>query len=355
MNIRKADHGWVSNVYCRRQTNPELVEVIDRCPKAIEEYPDNTFWRDPYGKMNLIGDGRPARGEVLQGGAYTLYTRIYMGITPPQGYEPGYVCVVGEEWDRTYEAKERRLFVIDEAACFPDVDPTQALIPDLLRATAALKDIYLPANERESNVTALGGDRRLIVNTKSDLFLSELRKIKWGITGYPEESDIGDGDIRKRHPFFVSRERIAPLYEPPLAEDEDYAMKTTRAMLARFTDEDVPRPMLGHHACVEILVTTQHSTPLRAVGNCILAFQVYDWTEALEGRGEEYDGYSEEEISPQMESAMNRIKMRRLDFVSGLLHMASDNRDRSLLLRKGIREYRNIVGCPEPLIPGDIK
>lgn len=368
MNIHRdvlpnGDYGpWQSYAYVRRETNPELVVVIDRSPGAIELNPDTRFAVDVYGRMRLLEPKQtPRRGSLVVGGSYTAYTRIYMGIVPPAGHEPGYTAVVGELFDGTFEPKQRSLFVIDEGVCFPDVDPSEALLSDLMRATCALKDIYLPGQEVDESTdgmtddelallemthraaaSGLGGDRRLIINSGHPLFLEELRKIQYGITSYPDEEDLPEGRTRARYPFFVSRDRIAPLYEPPWMEDEEYGMKTVTTMMNR-EDENTGKKMLRHHECCEVLAAAQYKTPLRAVAMCCLTLQTYDWHEALEGRYD-YDGYQvdEEETTTSRETRMER---QRTQLIDGLLYMASDNRDRYLIEKEGVKGYLKAIGA----------
>jgi len=345
LNIYRSDDGyWRSYVQVRRQTNPELVEVIERSLGALEAYPDTVFWREPSGRLWLHEGADPVpHGDPVQGGSYALYTRIYLGVTPPTGHEPGYCAVVGELFDDSFEPHQRPLFALDEGVCFPDVDPSMALVPDLLEATCALKDIYLPAHEREGS-SGLGGDRRLILNPGHAQFLEELRKTQHGICAYPEEEDVPDGRMAERFPFFASRDRIAPLYEPPYREDEDYGLKVVEAMMSR-TDRK-GRPMLRHHACCEVLRTSQYRTPLRALSLCCLSLQTYDWTEALEGRFD-YDGYERDDEKERPESGARNAERRRDALLMGLLYQASDTRDRAVLEKEGLKAYLKAVGVPE--------
>lgn len=347
MNIYRNDKGvWRSYVQARRETNPELVQIIDRSPGAVQEYPDTRFWKDGSGRLRLLEDGQPPpRGAVILGGSYTLYTRIYLGLTPPVGHEPGYCAVVGELFDQTFEPRARPLLVLDEGSCFPDVDPSMALIPDLMEAACALKDLYLPAHEREGS-DGLGGDRRMIVNPGHKQFLEELRKVQHGLCGYVDEEDMPDGEIKKRFPFFASRDRIAPLYEPPYKEDEDYGIKAVEAMANREDHEG--RPMLRHHRCCSIFAGGQYRTPLRAVALCVLSLQTYQWTEALEGRFD-YDGYEreDEEKAKRRSGRERRAEAKRNMMLEGILYMASDLRDRALLARSGREAYLKAAGIED--------
>ena len=341
MNIYRGDDGkWKSYVYVRREENPELVSVVDRNPKAIEESPDTRFWKDPFGRLRLLDDGQPPpRGEVVLGGSYTLYTRIYLGVVPPKGYQPGYCAVLGEKFDRSFEPHPRPLFQLDEGVCFPDVDPSMALIHDLLAATCALKDLYLPAHEKP-NSTSLGGDRRLIVNPGHEQFYQELIQQKHGICTYPGEDEVQDAQLEAKHPFFASRDRTGPLYEPPYREDEDYGRKVVESLVNRVGDDG--EPMLKHHSCCEVLKTGQYVTPLQAQALCCLSLQTYDWVEVLEGRFD-YDGYEIDE-TPKQEKWERRLEMEREHMLNGILYMASDLRDKALLENEGLKGYRKAVG-----------
>jgi len=366
MNIYRDDDGkWQSYVYVRREMTPELVVVIDRSPGAIELNPDTRFAIDAYGRMRLLEPKQQAkRGSLVVGGSFTAYTRIYMGIVPPTGHEPGYVAVVGELFDGTYEPKHRSLFVIDEGVCFPNIDPSDALLSDLMKATSALKDLYMPGtdiDESTDNMTAeelelldmtnrssasgLGGDRRLIMSAGHPLFLEEVRKFQHGICSYPDEEDLPLGRTKARYPFFVSRDRIAPLYEPPWMEDEEYGMKTVTTMMNR-VDEETEKKMLRHHECCTVLSSGQYKTPLRAVAMCCLSLQTYDWTEALEGRFD-YDGYPTDQDEEEVTSRERVITNKRSKYIDGLIYLASDRMDRQIIEREGIKGFLRAIGAKD--------
>ncbi len=63
----------------------------------------------------------PALVEIDEGEGPILYTRVWMGMVPPKGLEPGYACVVGEVYDDDPRQKPRPKILLDEA---------QALNPD---------------------------------------------------------------------------------------------------------------------------------------------------------------------------------------------------------------------------------
>ena len=87
------------------------------------------------------------------------FTRIWMGVAPPEGDTPGYGCVVGEVHTPTALWDESHYVLLDEAVALAPVDfttdeqerfaitaeanrhPTQE---DLRRALIALKDLYRP-------------------------------------------------------------------------------------------------------------------------------------------------------------------------------------------------------------------
>ena len=335
MNIYRDHAGkWQSHVQVRRETNPELVSVIDRNPKAIEEHPDTQFWRDPYGRLRPLDAESQPSGEIVLGGAYSLYTRIYLGATPPVGYEPGFCAVVAEKFDGSFEPHQRPLVVLDEGVCYPDVDTSMALIPDLLEATAALKDIYLPSHEREDS-TGTGADRRLIVRPEHEEFLAELAKSRHGICNYPDDTEVPEGKMAERWPFFASRDRIAPLCPPPYKTDEDYGIKMVESMVNR--NDRRGRPMISYHTCCQVLRTSQYRTPLRAIALCCLTMQTYDWTEALEGKWD-WDGY-EIEQTPQNTARQRATKQEAVDRLMGTFYMASDAHGRSLIERRGRKGF----------------
>ena len=79
-----------------------LVEIIDRSPGAIKKNPETVFVQDATGVLLFRND---LQGPKVQDGARSLYTRVWMGLMPPQQREPGYVAVVGE--DRKTSCRER--------------------------------------------------------------------------------------------------------------------------------------------------------------------------------------------------------------------------------------------------------
>ena len=332
MNIGLIDGKWMPHVQVRRQKHPELVEVIDRSPTAILQTPDSRFGRSRNGHCVLLeGNELAITGEVLEGGTYTLYTRIWMGVTPPKGAQPGYCAVVGEEFDGEFGPKQRRLFVLDEGVCI-DGDPSMALIPDLLEAVSALKDIYFPVHERESAADSTGGDRRLCIDPRDETFLEEMMKLKWGIIGYFDEEDgVGDTYLKERFPFWASRDRVAPVFKAPYADDEDYLVKAVESLLSR--------GLLHHHTCCEILSEGQYRTPLKALGLVCLALQTYDWQEQL-ADPREFDGYPVEDPTVPHEEVAKRLLERK---VMGLMYLVGSHQQRRLLEREGRSGFLKVV------------
>ena len=112
----------------------------------------------------------PGLVEIDEGDGAVLYTRVWIGMVPPKGLEPGYACVVGEVFDDDPRQKPRPKILLDEAqALSPDdwdkdtvdryrdlfytdiegpdgvVEATKASNPtlhDLRIAAVALKDLY---------------------------------------------------------------------------------------------------------------------------------------------------------------------------------------------------------------------
>lgn len=320
-----------AHVQVRRRKEPELVEVIDRSPEAIKAHPETRFGRMKNQHLALLEtDEDPGVGDIILGGTYSLYTRIWMGITPPKGAQPGYCAVVGEEFDGDFGPKQRRLFVLDEGVCLTG-DPTVALIPDLMEAACALKDIYFPVHERESDQKSTGGDRRLCHNPGDQQFIVELLKMKWCISTYPDEDEVPDHILRERQPFYASRDRIAPLFEAPYAHDEDYTIKAVESLFSR--------NLLHHHQCCEILAEGQYRTPLRAIGLVCLALQTYDWHETMVD-DLDYDGYPSEDIAPNADRSARDLLEGK---IIGLLMLTGDAETRRKLQNQGRQGFLEVV------------
>jgi len=311
-----ADGKWKSHVHVTRRDDPEIWEVIDRNPAAIERYPDTKFGVDPHGRLYRAGKGRPLR-RVVKGGSYSLYTRIWMAITPKDGLQPGYCAVVGEvHEDDNFSPKLRDYVLLDEAVTMGD-NPSLALHPDLFEATAALKDIYSPG--------------RIFLDFKKEEFLTEIQKSQWGIRAYPEEDAISVRDLKKQHPFFRSREHIAVPVEAPYSGNDEWDFSTVDALFAR--------NRLRVHRCCETFRFGQYRTPHRALAMACSALMFWDWTEILREQ-ETYDGY-ESGVPTKEELDEEEVLTQEIE---DFTWMVTDDRGRRDLDAKHLEGYREAVG-----------
>lgn len=329
MNVYKDEKGkWHSHVQVRRQSTPPLIEVIDRNPEAVALYPNTRFGYDQHNKLCLLApDVEPIRGEVVMGGSYSLYTRIWFGVCPPYGSEPGYCAVVGEEFDKSFGPKQRRFFQLDEGVIL-DGDPSIALMPELMESIAALKDIYMPSDRNPLG----GGDSRIWVDPANDQFYNDLLDSWWGISSYADEGERED-ELKARFPFFASRERVGSVVMAPFAAQTggfgDYAVKVVDSLFAR--------GMLHHHKCCRVWSDGQYRTPHKALGLVCVALQTYRWSEVYEDQ-RDFDGYDEEKV-PQ--AYLDAQAQAEENFVA-LLHSCSDPVLRREIERRGTKGFREL-------------
>ena len=258
---------------------PRLYRVVDRSPAAMAEFPDTRFgvtaaghWERPQDKVQYVA--------YLQGGTIRRYTRIWLGVAPPKGSDPGYCAVVGEEFDGQFRAAQRKLFLLDEAYAL-DVDASQALLPDLFAAVAAAKDIYQA--------------KLLYLDPREEQFLHDLQQLRWGIIGY--EADLTDDALRVRFPFFVRRGRVTTPVPAPYGDDEDYGRRVVDSMFGR--------GLLYNHPSCAMFKSRAYLTPHRALSLVCLAMQAWDWNTVI-GEEQPSDGYEEppdEEDAEEMPDA----------------------------------------------------
>lgn len=332
MNIyRDATGKWQSYVQVRRQGAPPLIEVIDRNPEAVAAYPNTRFGLDQHNKLVLLAPGDPPiKGEVILGGAYSLYTRIWFGVCPPQGAEPGYCAVVGEEWDKSFAPVQRRFFQLDEGVILAG-DPAMALLPELMIAIGALKDIYMPSDRNPLG----GGDSRIWVMPADEQFYADLLDGWWGIQSYPDE--IPEVELKKRYPFFADRERIGSVVVAPFAANgtfPDYAIKTVDSLFAR--------GLLHHHKCCSVWKDGQYRTPHKALGLVCVALQTYRWSEIYEDH-RDFDGYDEEKPSQALLDAQAEVQE---EFMA-MVYACSDPVMRREIERAGLKGFRELF-TPAP-------
>jgi len=310
VNAYKDENGWHSYVQVRKLQEPELYEVIDRNPQAIEKYPTTPFGVDRHGRLRPLRPGDEPN-KIVHGGRYSTYTRIWMGISPKEGGEPGYCCVVGEVHNGSFEPQQRDFFVLDEGVAV-DVDYSLALHPDLFEACCALKDIYMP--------------ERIFYDPKHQAFKAELHKNQWGIASYPDEELYPDSKIKEMYPFFVSRERTTAPVECPYSENDEYNFTTVESLLQR--------RRIQHHACCEVFKGGQYRTPHRALAMVCQALMFWDWNEVL-AEQKEYDGYPDPELSEDELDALDEHIEN-----DEVLHWIVLDADNQMLIREhGIDAY----------------
>jgi hypothetical protein len=328
MNIFRDEKGKLQPyVQVRRQGAPPLIEVIDRNPEAVAAYPLTRFGMDQHNKLVLLSPGDdPIKGEVVMGGAYSLYTRIWFGVSPPFGSEPGYCAVVGEEFDKSFAPKQRRLFQLDEGVII-EGDPAMALLPEMMEAVCALKDIYMPSDRNPLG----GGDNRIWIDPTNEQFYRDLLDSWWGIASYADE--LSEDLLKARYPFFASTERVGSVVVAPFAATTggfaDYAIKTVDSLFAR--------GLLHHHKCCSVWKDGQYRTPHKALGLACVALQTYRWSEIYEDQ-RDFDGYDEEK-PPQ---ALLDAKVEEEERFVAMIHACSDPVLRREIEKKGTKGFREL-------------
>lgn len=291
MNIYRTPEGILTSyVQVYRSRDPELHRVIDRSPAAIAARPDLRYGVTDIGRWELPRPGK-VYPDYVQGGTMTLYTRIWLGVAPPKGADPGYCAVLGEVFDGQYRAKQRALYLLDEACCL-EGDPGSAILPDFFAAIAAAKDIYL-ANH-------------LYLPPQSEQFLIDLQRPQWGITGY---EDLQEDELRRDFPFFRHLGVIASPLLAPYGDDEEYGRRHVDALLQR--------GLLRHHEICTVFKSRAYQTPHRALALVALAMQAWNWNTVI-GEREPKDGYplpkieEEEEEAEQAQEALESHMARLL-------------------------------------------
>jgi len=308
-----------------------LIALVDRSPAALELYPNTPFRRDAAG-LRLTGSS----GQVDErGGSVTLFTRIWLGLAPPTGREPGYCAVVGELFeselspDDAVRPKLRPIFLLDEAY--------DILLPRLLLKVAHLKDIYLPYIDRED--LAMGNphrhdpDHRLYVWPQEELY-EDVVKWNYGICSYPDEEDLPDHQAKVRWPYFQSRNHVVPALLPPYKEDPDRLLATMGALMEEKTESG--REMFGHHAICTAWSQEAWQTPQRATAMVAAAFSRFEWSERIDPSAA-HDGYpvpTEEEERIEMLNEREALRTRE-----ALCYAILGSNAKALIERDGINGY----------------
>lgn len=323
-----------------------LIEVIDRSEPAMEAHPDTEFIRDGHGLL-YRGSANVA-GEIVRGGAYSLFTRIWLGLSPPTGREPGYCAVVGEVWEsgldrfESLQARLRPVFLLDEVSDY--------ILPRLLRNVANLKDIYCPYVDRSD----LASERRrhdpfyqLLIWPQEEL-LEDVQKQHHGITCYPYEDDLNDSQCKQRWPWFRSRYHVIPAVFPPYKEDPERLYALVDALMGEKTDQGLE--MFGAHELCKEWATGQHQTPHKAVSMVAAAFQRWDWSERVNVEALERD-YPLPDEEEEWEEWMERTQAD--EEIEAVLYTVMDGPARSAIEQEGMRGYRRLIGLPEDPSPAE--
>ena len=325
-----------------------LIEIIDRSEAAIEQYPDTPFVTDEVGilhKVTARGIGTPAPG-----GIYSLFTRMWLGLAPPTGSDPGYCGVVGEVYETDVPRIEvlsdrvRPIFILDEAV--------DHILPRLLRKVATLKDLYCPPiverPELESKVNRHDPYYQLLIPDQADL-IADLHRLHHGISGYPP--DLSEDQCRKRWPFFKSQNHIASPMHPPYKEDPERLLALIGALQNEKTDTG--QEMFGVNADFAAgWHSTQWQTPHMAVAMVAAAYQRWDWTERV-NIDVLHDGYaipSKEEEEEERRQALEEDRESEVQMYTLL-----GKSDQSTIEAEGMAGYRRTLGWPEEPVPGEDK
>ena len=224
----------------------------------------------------------PGLVEIDEGDGVVLYTRVWMGMVPPKGLEPGYACVVGEVFDDDPRQKPRPKILLDEAqALSPDdwdkdtvdkyrdlfytdiegpdgvVEATKASNPtlhDLRIAAVALKDLY----RVEMGITL----------PHHPPFTAFLRATE-GLCLYDDQVD--PEQYQQWFPTFQSIDyRMAIMDEVPMADDVEYGRQLVETLLGR-------NELHVNEHC-KLFQNSHLAHPVRAVGLVCSAMQVWDWS-----------------------------------------------------------------------------
>lgn len=246
---------------------------------------------------------------VDRGDAPLEFTRLWMGLCGPHGTEPGYACIVGEEYDGDPRQKARRKVLLDEAQALRPEDFTPAqretyaallyaerheadgstrriikadnpTLDDLRQAAIALKDLYWYGGE---------GDRLQVYVPPTDTRFGQYMLATEGLCrDYPRTQQghpMDPEQLRAWYPFYQDSDRIAPLSnDVPFGEDEEYGRQLVESLLAR---DDL---LINDHCRLFDDQRLEH--PLRAVALVCAAMQAMDWSFRVR-EWRESDGYED--------------------------------------------------------------
>ncbi|MFA6135615.1 MAG: hypothetical protein WC869_16520 [Phycisphaerae bacterium] len=159
-----------------------------------------------------------------------LCTRIWMGVVPPDGPEPGYACVLGEMFDPNLEQRQLSILLMDEGIALDPADfsageKRRYRIPEnnrdrptkrrLAQAVVALKDIYWP--QMVFVPTTVGSTVDLSQQGSS---FTQFLRMTDGLIMY--DSSLGYDTSRRWFPFYSSSRRTVDGIREVPHEDRDY-------------------------------------------------------------------------------------------------------------------------------------
>uniref|UniRef100_A0A6M3KKD4 Uncharacterized protein n=1 Tax=viral metagenome TaxID=1070528 RepID=A0A6M3KKD4_9ZZZZ len=328
-----------------------LIEVIDRSPAAVEEHPEAVFVRAQGGRLIYRGDVDDLQGPTVQGGVRSLYTRVWMGLVPPNKREPAYCCVVGEEYEAhlpkndRISAHLRPVWLLDEAH--------DMLVPRLLSRAASLKDLYLPYIDRfdlSGNLRRTDPDFRLLVWPEAEL-MEDILKPHYNLCVPPAAEDVNDSECRRRWPYWQARDHVVPPTMPPYKEDPERLHAIMDALMAPEMKTPDGREMFGHLPHCQVWSQGQWQTPHLCVAMVVAALQRYDWSERIDPElaDEDYAAPLEEEEEEERRAMAQYTEQEEAE-----LYMALGPAHMALIESHGLDNYRKMMSGEQAMPPGEV-
>lgn len=185
-----------------------------------------------------VYEGVPEGADLNQYRATYLCTRIWMGVVPPEGIEPGYACVIGERYDPNLEQRQLKMLLMDEAialdpADFSPGEKRRYQIPEdnrdrptkrrLAQAVVALKDLYWP----QMVIVPPGIGSTADLSQPGASFTHFLRMTD-GLVLYDES--LGYDTPRRWFPFYSSSRRTVDGIREVVHEDREYNLSLIDSM-----------------------------------------------------------------------------------------------------------------------------
>jgi len=169
-------------------------------------------------------------------------TRVWMGVVPPDGEDPGYAAVLGEVNDPSQLKDERVVYLLDEGVALDPDDFNEAerdyygIREDnkrkptkrrLAQAVVALKDLYWPQKCILPPASSVGSDGQLRGDQPAAPWTEFIR----GTDGMVAYSSTFGGNARlRRHPFFRSAKVTIGAVLEAHREDLGYNLALIEAM-----------------------------------------------------------------------------------------------------------------------------